>query len=308
MKDLGIARIRGRIGACIFAGCVFMGGVGAFLPSAGAEVPVTDTDGGIVEQDCVNDAPQLRVDSSDLPGRAGCFGLIHDSGWVALRITGAFGVVNHLTQPVAVSFKLPSGAVYWTTVVGPGEVRAIDINRAQSTVVELMVAPVASSTGPSSAVLAPPGDGEGPRVVSLRSASSSTRPLMLRVSWSGIGVSELNRNSPFTDRLDAAFIVRRGIADPECVSLETAAYPGAFLQASSVDGRGGVELSIVPDPAAATWCVSPVESPPTAVRLLSGTDQTFALAIERTGDVTVAASYSDESLWFVDRALAYPSE
>lgn len=276
---------------------------GVQAPAASAEIPITAGDGGIVEQTCGTTPVQIRVDSANATGGKVCFGLVKDSGWVAVNITGSYGVVNNLTVPVTVAFKLPNGAVYWSTNVNPGEVKTVDVNRSGSTVVELQVSPVTSPTGPSTGQLTP--GTEQPTVVSLRNAASTTTPRVLRVSWSGVVSDVINRNSGFTDRLDASFIVTPGLSNTECVSLESAAYPGVFLQ--TTDGTTPtVTVSSTPDATAATWCATAVSSPATSVRLISAADQRYALSTTTAGAVSVTTTRAADSAWFVDQGLAYP--
>lgn len=94
----------------------------------------TAGDGGLNEQNCDASAEQVRVDSFDVAGISACYGLTAASGWVAVNITGSYGVINELSSPVSVAFKLPDGAVYWQATVAPGEVHSIDVDRNGSTV------------------------------------------------------------------------------------------------------------------------------------------------------------------------------
>lgn len=111
-----------------------------------AETPVTITagDGGLVQKDCATGAEYVRIDSSELENSKACFFLTKPTGWVAVNITGSYGVVNRLKVPVSVAFKLPDGEVYWQRVVEPGKIQSIDVGHNRSTVVEMQVTPVAT--------------------------------------------------------------------------------------------------------------------------------------------------------------------
>lgn len=264
-------------------------------------VAVVAGDGGLVEQTCNAGAAQVRVDSSSVPGMSACFSLTAPTGWVAVNITGSYGVVNNLSVPVAVAFKLPDGAVYWQQTVEPGQVRSVDVDRRGSTVVELQVTPVASPTGPGTATLTP-GE-EAPNIVSLRSAGRIASGEVIRVAWSGIQLAELDRNDPFNDRLDASFEVVEGLGQEGCISLRSAAYPDIYLQ-TTTDGK--VTAGIDPDPQAATWCVTAAATTPTGVHLASAADQRQVLTVGTGGVVTTTTERTGESVWFVDPALAWP--
>ncbi|MFD5869438.1 AbfB domain-containing protein [Corynebacterium sp. NPDC060344] len=278
----------------------------AFPLYASATVPVTAGDGGIVEEQCGETPVHIRVDSADVPGRSACFGLKKESGWIALNITGSYGVVNNLTVPVNVSFKLPNGAVYWSVTVDPGKVKTIDVNRGGSTVVELQVAPVGSPSGPGNGSLVPTLSGENDNVVSLRSSRRESFGAYLRVGWSGVYAETMSRNSGFTDRIDASFRVVEGLSNIGCISLESAAYPGTYLEAVDVVAGAGLRVSAEPRATYATWCVSPVAVPPTGQRLVSAVDQRFAISTDGEGRVSMTTTRAVDSVWFADQALAFP--
>ncbi|KAB3523275.1 hypothetical protein GC425_01810 [Corynebacterium sp. zg254] len=276
----------------------------AALPAATAEeaVSILAGDGGIITEHCGARAEQVRVDSSSLGSLSACFALVRPTGWAAMHLTGSYGLVNNLTVPVSVAFKLPDGAVYWQATVQPGQVSSVDVNNAGSTIVELHVSPVATSTGASTASLTP-GTPGAPNYVSLRSASPATFGRVARVSWLGATTSDLTRNSSFPDRLDGSFLVTTGLSDPACISLESAAYPGTYLQATS---RASVSLSAHPTPAHATWCAIPDSSVVTSTRLVWAADRSTALAVTPGGGLGLAAVNSADSRWFSDQALARP--
>lgn len=269
---------------------------------ADESIDILAGDGGIIEQVCGVQPEQIRVDSSSLSRFSACFALTKPTGWAAMNITGSYGVVNNLHVPVNVAFKLPDGAVYWQDTVEPGQVKSVDVNSAGSTIVELHVSPVDTSTGSSTATLIP-GTTATPNYVSLRSASTTTPGRVVRVTWSGATTASLTRNSSFLDRLDGSFLVTQGLSDPGCVSLQSAAYPGMYLQASS---SSSFSLSSSPQPARATWCVNPAASPVTSTRLVWAADRTKALAVTRQGILTLGAIESADSRWFSDQALARP--
>lgn len=275
---------------------------GMITPAAAQDkVAVTAGDGGLVEQTCNASASQVRVDSSSVPGMSACFSLTAPTGWVAVNITGSYGVVNNLAVPVSVAFKLPDGAVYWQDTVAPGQVRSVDVDRRGSTVVELQVTPVASPSGPGTATLTP---GENaPNIVSLRSAGVTAAGKTLRVAWSGVQLAGLDRNSGFNDRLDASFEVVEGLGQEGCVSLRSAAYPDVYLHTT---GSGAVAASVDPDPMDATWCVTSATAPLTGVRLASAVDQTRVLTVGTGETATTTTQRNVESVWFVDPALAWP--
>ena len=268
----------------------------------------TAGDGGLTEQNCDASAEQVRVDSFDVAGVSACYGLTAASGWVAVNITGSYGVINELSSPVSVAFKLPDGAVYWQATVAPGEVHSIDVDRNGSTVVELQVSPVSSPNGPSTGDLTPGPDDDGnDNVVSLRSAGNRVSGQVARISWNGVVNASLTRNSGFTDRLDGSFIVTDALDGSECISLESAAYPDTYLHTTSANG---VAASVDPDPAAATWCATDASSPVTGKYLASATDQTRVLTTgtATNGSLTTTTTRNAESAWFVDTALAYPGK
>ena len=144
-------------------------------------------DGGLVEQTCGASREQVRVDSGSAAGMAACFGLTAPTGWVAVNIIGSYGVVNNLTVPVAVAFKLPDGAVYYQITIPPGQTRSVGVDR-RSTVVELQVSPVATSVGASTGNLTPSSP-ESENHVSLRSAGRNSASQFMRISWAGMRLS-----------------------------------------------------------------------------------------------------------------------
>lgn len=256
-------------------------------------------DGGIVAQPCGEGAAQIRIDSADASDYSECFALVKEAGWLSLRITGSYGVANNLTIPVAVAFKLPDGAVYWSTVVEPGEIRSIDVNNSMSTVVELQAGVLPPPHGGSTEELAGSKSGKT-QIVSFRDPTSGH---YLRSSWLGFRLDPLTRNSQFEDRLDAAFVVREGKSDPACFSFELGSSPGTFLMVDTSGQRLVARTQV--EAQAATWCPSNVTSPPTGIRLVNQSDQ--RLVISRTDNtVTVSPDRSSSSVWFVDAALAQP--
>ncbi|MBC2682345.1 AbfB domain-containing protein [Corynebacterium anserum] len=272
--------------------------------AAQADIPVKILagDGGIVQEQCGKQPQQIRVDSSSVSTFSVCFALTKPTGWAAMNLTGSYGVVNNLTVDVNVAFKLPDGAVYWQDAVHPGQAKSIDVNNAGSTIVELQVIPVATNNGASSATLIP-GTDDAPNYVSLRSASAAASGRTVRVTWAGVTTTPLSRNSSFLDRLDGSFLVAKGLSDPACVSLESAAYPGMYLQATSPTD---FSLSSTPSASHATWCPNPATTPVTSTRLVWATDRTKALAITSQGSLVLGAVDSADSRWFTDQALARP--
>lgn len=277
----------------------------AFTAPALAQTTV-DTiagDGGLTQQTCGTQPQQIRVDSSSVQGMSACFGLTAPTGWVAVNITGSYGVVNNLTVPVAVAFKLPDGAVYFQQIIQPGQVRSVDVDRRGSTIVELQVTPVATSTGTSTATLTPAADKSN--VITLRSAGQLNPGRVLRISWAGVVLSALDRNSGFNDRLDASFAVVPALDGTQCVSLESAAYPGVFLTMSTT---GAVQTATNPAPKSATWCASEATTTPTGVHLANASNQTRLLAAATGGKVTTSTTRSIDTVWFSDQALALPGK
>lgn len=276
----------------------------ALAPTAHAQDTVTifDGDGGLVQQTCGAQTEQIRIDSSSFSSFSACFGLVKPTGWIATEITGSYGVVNNLTVPAHIAFKLPGGAVYWQETVEPGKVTTIDVGRTGSTVVEIQVAPVATSTGPATGSLTPSTD-TAPNYISLRQATAPTAGRILRVSWNGITTTAMDRNSGFTDRLDGSFKVIPALDGSSCISLESAAYPGTYLTAPTATT---LAVSTTPTPGRATWCPATVATPATAQQLRLAADQTKTLAVTTTGAVTLAGTTATGTAWFVDTALARP--
>lgn len=260
-------------------------------------------DGGLVEQTCDAAHEQVRIDSESAASLAVCFGLTAPTGWIAVNITGSYGVVNNLSVPVSVAFKLPAGAVYYQITIPPGQTRSVGVDR-RSTVVELQVSPVSTSIGASSGNLTPSSP-ESENHVSLRSAGRDSPGRFVRVSWAGMQLSRLDRNSRFHDRLDASFKVTAALDGSECVSLESATYPETYL---TMDSTGSVTAAFNPDPGGATWCPTPAEVTPTGVHLAAATDQSRLLAANKTATVSTANTRTIESVWFTDEALAIPGK
>lgn len=288
------------------------GGTALAAPSASPGPSLMSTkagDGGLETKTCNASSPQVRIDSFDVPGTSACYELTAASGWVAVNITGSYGVINNLTSPVSVAFKLPDGAVYWQATIAPGEVHSIDVNRGGSTVVELQVSPVSSPNGPSTGNLTPGPDADGnDNVVSLRSAGNRVSGQVARINWNGVITSPLTRNSGFTDRLDGSFKVVRALDGSGCISLESAAYPDTYLHATTGNGSNGVAASINPDPTAATWCATDAATPVTGKYLASAADQSRVLSPSAATNraLTTTTNRNAESAWFVDTALAFP--
>lgn len=291
-----------RLFAGVLAGLAFMNlGVS---PALGADdVEITASDGGIIQKECGTSSEYIRVDSASLSGSRACFFLTKPTGWVAINITGSYGIVNELKVPVAVAFKLPGGDVYWQRVVKPGGVQNIDVDRRGSTVVEIQVTPVATSTGAATGNLDI--DAESPNVVSLRSAGRNAAGRILRLSWSGVELSTLDRNSKFNDRLDGSFKVVPALDGSQCISLEAAAYPGVYL---TMRTNGTVSALSSPSPQGATWCPSTVNETPTGTRLSSALNQSRVLTTRGSQGVTTTSFKSAESVWFIDQALALPGK
>ncbi|MCX2162569.1 AbfB domain-containing protein [Corynebacterium auriscanis] len=289
---------------CSLIGSALLATSISITPTAHADdaVVILAGDGGIVQQHCGAQPQQIRVDSSSFSTFSACFGLVKPTGWAAVNITGSYGVVNNLTVPFNVAFKLPDGAVYWQDTVAPGQVKSVDVNNAGSTIVELHVFPVGTSNGASTATLTP-GTTATPNYVSLRSASPTTPGRIVRVTWAGATTTALTRNSSFLDRLDGSFLVTKGLSDPACVSLQSAAYPGMYLQATSPTS---FSLSLAPKAAGATWCANPATTPVTSTRLVWAADRTKALAVTSQGKLTLGTVDSADSRWFSDHALARP--
>ncbi|MEJ6014541.1 AbfB domain-containing protein [Corynebacterium sp. H127] len=273
-------------------------------PTAHAADTVTifDGDGGLIQQTCGATTEQIRIDASSFPSMSACFGMAKPTGWIATKITGSYGVVNNLTVPAHIAFKLPDGAVYWQETVAPGKVTTIDVGRTGSTVVEIQVTPVATSTGPATGTLTPSTD-TAPNYISLRQATTPTAGRILRVNWNGITTTAMDRNAGFTDRLDGSFKVIPALDGSSCISLESAAYPGTYLTAPTATT---LSLSHTPQPNRATWCPAPAATPATAQQLRLAADQTKTLAATTTGAVTLAGTTATGTAWFVDTALARP--
>lgn len=287
-------------GACT---CVLVAVAGIAHAGAQTSVGITAGDGGLVERDCASGSDYVRVDSSSLPRSRACFFLVKSTGWVAVNVTGSYGIVNELKVPVSVAFKLPEGDVYWQRVIDPGAVQNIDVDRRGSTIVEIQVTPVATSTGAATGDLSV--DTQSPNVVSLRSAGRVASGTMLRLSWTGVELSTLDRNSGFNDRLDASFRVVSALDGSQCVSLEAAGYPGIFL---TMQHSGAVVMQSSPSVTGATWCVSQVAEIPTGVRLASAVNQNRVLTVGADNGVGTTTARTSESVWFADQALAFPGK
>ena len=260
-------------------------------------------DGGLVERTCGTTREQVRVDSTSVAGMSACFTLTAPTGWVAVNITGSYGVVNNLTTPISVAFKLPNGAVYFQQVIQPGQVKSVDVDRRGSTIVELQVTPVTTPNGASTATLTP--SRQTPNYVTFRSAGRINPGQVMRLSWSGVKLSPLDRNSGFNDRLDASFKVVPALDSSQCISLESAAYPGTYL---TMNTNGTVAALTNPDTRAATWCPTAAETTPTGVFLANATNQTRILTADANATVTTATNRTTESVWFTDQALALPGK
>lgn len=280
---------------------VIAAGVSISPAVAETSVDITAGDGGIVQKDCATGVEYVRVDSSELENSKACFFLTKPTGWVAVNITGSYGIVNRLKVPVSVAFKLPDGQVYWQRVIEPGKLQSIDVDNNLSTVVEIQVTPVATSAGAATGDLTI--NTANPHVVSLRSAGRNAAGKTLRLSWAGVELTSLDRNSGFNDRLDASFKVVPARDGSQCVSLEAAAYPGVYL---TMQPNGSVTVQSNPNAKGATWCPSAAEETPTGTRLASALNQTRVLTTSGSQGVTTTTSRTSESVWFVDQALALP--
>ncbi|VZH84441.1 hypothetical protein [Corynebacterium rouxii] len=181
---------------------VIAAGVSISPAVAETSVDITAGDGGIVQKDCATGVEYVRVDSSGLENSKACFFLTKPTGWVAVNITGSYGIVNRLKVPVSVAFKLPDGQVYWQRVIEPGKLQSIDVDNNLSTVVEIQVTPVATSAGAATGDLTI--NTANPHVVSLRSAGRNAAGKTLRLSWAGVELTSLDRNSGFNDRPPAS--------------------------------------------------------------------------------------------------------
>jgi len=295
-----VSSIFQRFSTGLLAGLI-AAGVSTSPALAETPVDITAGDGGLEQKDCAAGAEYVRVDSSALENSKACFFLIKPTGWVAVNITGSYGIVNRLKVPVAVAFKLPDGQVYWQRIIEPGKLQSIDVDNNLSTVVEIQVTPVATSTGAATGDLTV--DTVNPHVVSLRSAGRNAAGKILRLSWAGVELSSLDRNSGFNDRLDASFKVVPARDGSQCVSLEAATYPGVFL---TMQSNGSVIVQSNPNDKGATWCPSSVSETPTGTRFASALNQTRVLTTSGTGGVATTTTRTAESVWFVDQGLALP--
>lgn len=280
---------------------IIAAGVSVSPALAETSVDIEAGDGGLVQKDCATGSEYVRVDSSELESSKACFFLTKPTGWVAVNIAGSYGIVNRLTVPVSVAFKLPNGQVYWQRVIEPGKLQSIDVDNQLSTVVEIQVTPVATAAGAATGDLTI--DTTNPNVVSLRTAGRIAAGKVLRLSWAGIELSDLDRNSSFNDRLDASFKVVPARDGSQCVSLEAAAYPGVYL---TMHSDGSVVVQSNPNAQGATWCPSDVADTPTGTRFASALNQSRVLTASGTQGVGTTTSRTSESVWFVDQGLALP--
>ncbi|MEK0128754.1 AbfB domain-containing protein [Corynebacterium marquesiae] len=283
--------------------CIVSAGLATSPALAETPVNITAGDGGLVQKDCATGAEYVRIDSSELENSKACFFLTKPTGWVAVNITGSYGVVNRLKVPVSVAFKLPDGDVYWQRVVEPGKIQSTDVGNNRSTVVEMQVTPVATSTGAGTGDLSV--DTANPHVISMRSAGRYAGGKILRLSWAGVELSSIDRNSGFNDRLDASFKVVPARDGSQCLSLEAAAYPGVFL---TMHSNGSVAVQSNPNAKGATWCPASVAETPTGTRLASALNQNRVLTASGTQKVATTTSRTSESVWFIDQGLALPGK
>ncbi|MBZ8177518.1 hypothetical protein GP475_01340 [Corynebacterium poyangense] len=260
--------------------------------AAAAPLAVEHGDGGLVSASCDNSHAQVRIDAKDAPGMAWCFELVRVSGWVSLEATGSYGVTNTLSQPVRVAVKHPTGQVYWQVVVPPGGVAPVLVSGQTSVVVELASGPLGGPTGPSTSTFA-----EG-RQVSLRNTATQK---VLMSTWSGVSVGQVNRDSSFTTRVQATWLVTRARDVSGCFMLTKPEDPqislrveGAEVVAKVGDSQGGN----------GTWCVVSGETP-SSIRLINQAHPTMALGVDKNGSPGLVGVQDGGSEWFVDDALAW---
>ena len=101
------------------------------------------------------------------------------------------------------------------------------------------------------------------------------------------------------------FTSNRTLDSSQCISLESAAYPGTYL---TMNTTGAVSALTNPDTRAATWCPTAAETTPTGIFLANATNQTRILTAGANPTVTTATNRTTESVWFTDQALALPGK
>ncbi|WP_143336574.1 AbfB domain-containing protein [Corynebacterium pacaense] len=209
-----------------------------------------------------------------------------------------YGIYNRSASDVAVAFRLPEGNVFWQETIAAGAVRTLDVDRARSRVIEMVVGTPSATSGQGQGIIQ-----EGSAVSFYNSAFLSQGTLGFDVFDDKAKLKSVNQNSGFEDRLDASFVVRAGLSDPSCVSLQSASYPGVYLQAAAATA-GGVVRTSSPVANRATWCVTEVNSTQVRLRLADGTGRW----LENTGlgSVGLKSNSSNSGLWRLDRGLADP--
>jgi hypothetical protein len=66
--------------------------------------------------------------------------------------------------------------------------------------------------------------------ISLRATTACCTTRYIRHQFDNAVTSVVNSSSSAPDKSDASWIVRRGLANPSCVSFESRNYPGDFLR------------------------------------------------------------------------------
>ncbi|BAM26467.1 hypothetical protein CULCOIPH002_08710 [Corynebacterium ulcerans] len=258
---------------------------------------------GIEEQPCAFGAKQVRVDTSYSTGPK-CFGFVNSSGARVVSVSDAYGVFNRTEFPAKVTFKLPHGQVYWQEIIPAGGLKTLDVERARSEVVEIQYGEVSGLYRKGDGNLFP-GSAVSLRISRPHTLLGDVLRFTDELVVGGIGLDSISLDSPFADRLDASFIVRSGLNDSSCISLEVAGYPGVYL----VSEKGSVNKRFAPPPDAATWCVSQNENGQS--QLKPKNDASKAMGVTLDGRISLVTPgkrflgpWADS--WIVDPALAVP--
>ncbi|MFG2638344.1 alpha-L-arabinofuranosidase B [Streptomyces sp. NPDC048362] len=146
--------------------------------------------------------------------------------------------------------------------------------------------------------------------ISLRATTPGYTDRYVRHQYDGAVTSVVNSASTALDKGDASWIVRRGLANPSCVSFESRNYPGDFLRHQNfrvyrrpMDGSAGFRAD-------ATFCPqtgkngqgSSLASSNYPSKYLRHYDNTIYLASDGGSNAwDSATSWADDVSWAVDR-------
>ncbi|BAV24458.1 MULTISPECIES: AbfB domain-containing protein [Corynebacterium] len=259
-------------------------------------VAAEDGDGGIAATTCNYGRAQIQLDTSN-PGGSVCFETT-GTGWIRTDIEKVYGVYNRSSFDVVIAFRLVEGSVFWQETIKAGTVRTLDVDRSRSRVIEMMVGTPSSTSGQGQGVIE-----DGASVSFYQSGFLSSGTLGFDVFDDKAKLKSVGQNSGFEDRLDASFVVQPGLSDDSCVSFQSAAYPGMYLQAAAASG-GGVIRTMNTVANRATWCVTHASSTQVRLQVADGTGRWLENDI--LGSVTLRTASSNNGLWRLDRGLADP--